>query len=120
MLEWSSKNFENVDKIRSNINNLVSTVQSEFEDAQIRIAVVAYRSYLNKDGEFKINNLTTNMSQVQTFLSNLNPTDDTITNEDVLDALGAIDKSLNLDWQASNKLIFQIGTLMDITFFYSF
>jgi len=109
LLEWSSKNFENVDKIRTNINNLVTKVQSEFVDAKMRIAIVAYRSYLNKDGEFKINNLTTNMSQVQTFLSNLDPTDDTISNEDVLDALGAIDKSLNLDWQASNKLIFQIG-----------
>ena len=84
-------------------------MKNKFNDAKIRVAIIAYRSFLDKDGEFKISNFTTNMSEIRSFLNNLNPTEDTIANEDVLDVLGSIDKSLSLDWQAANKLLFQIG-----------
>ena len=109
LLEWSSKNFKNVDVISQNLDSLVENMKNKFNDAKIRVAIIAYRSFLDKDGEFKISNFTTNMSEIRSFLNNLNPTEDTIANEDVLDVLGSIDKSLSLDWQAANKLLFQIG-----------
>jgi len=109
LLEWSSKNFKNVDAISQNLGSLVEKMKNKFNDAKIRVAIIAYRSYLNKDGEFKINNFTSNMSEVRSFLNNLNPIEDTVVNEDVLDVLASIDKSLSLDWQAANKLLFQIG-----------
>merc|ERR1711983_41182 len=109
LLEWSSKNFKNVDVISQNLDSLVENMKNKFNDAKIRVAIIAYRSFLDKDGEFKINNFTTNMSEIRSFLNNLNPTEDTIANEDVLDVLGSIDTSLSLDWQAANKLLFQIG-----------
>jgi len=109
LLEMSAKNSINVDTISKNIQGLVNEIQNKFQSAKVRIAVVGYRNYLDNDGEFKINNFTQDMNQVQTFLHNMNPTEDTISNEDVLDVLGAIDKSIDLDWQSANKFVYQIG-----------
>jgi len=106
MVEATTKNKENIKSLNKNIQTLVDGVKSEFPNVIVRVAIVAYRDYSDKGKHLKVYELTSNISQVKTFLSNLKPSDKGSKTEDVV---GAIEETLNLDWKSPNKHLFQMS-----------
>ena len=107
MIEATSRNLRNIKSFSNNLFSLVKEVKKEFKTAIVRAAVVAYRDYSDEGRHFKVNDFTTDMNHIQTFLSDIKSTKGKSGNEDVL---GAIGESLRLDWKSSNKLLYQIST----------
>ena len=107
MIEATSRNRRNIKSLSNNLFSLVKEVKKEFKTAIVRVAVVAYRDYSDEGRHFKVNDFTTDMNHIQTFLSEIKSTKRKSGNEDVL---GAIGESLRLDWKSSNKLLYQIST----------
>lgn len=106
MVEATTKNKENIKSLNKNIQTFVDGVKLEFPNVIVRVAIVAYRDYSDKGKHLKVYGLTSNISQVKAFLSNLKPSDKGSKTEDVL---GAIEETLNLDWKSPNKHLFQMS-----------
>jgi len=106
MIEATSSNLGNIKSLSNNLFPLVKEVKREFKNAVVRVAVVAYRDYSDEGKHFKVNDFTTDINHMQSFLSDIKPTKGKSGNEDVL---GAIEEALDLDWKSSNKLLYQIS-----------
>ena len=106
MVEATTKNKENIKSLNNNIQTLVDGVKLKFPNVIVRVAMVAYRDYSDEGKHLKVYGLTSNISQVKTFLSNLKPSDKGSNTEDVV---GAIEETFNLDWKSPNKHLFQMG-----------
>ena len=106
MVEATTKNEENIKSLNNNIQTLLDGVKLEFPNVIVRVAIVAYRDYSDEGKHLKVYGLTSNISQVETFLSNLKPSEKDSKTEDVV---GAIEETLNLDWKSPNKHLFQMS-----------
>jgi len=106
MVEATTKNKENIKSLNNNIQTLLDGVKLEFPNVIVRVAIVAYRDYSDEGKHLKVYGLTSNISQVETFLSNLKPSEKDSKTEDVV---GAIEETLNLDWKSPNKHLFQMS-----------
>ena len=97
---------ENLEAVEQNIADVVMKVKDTFFDIKVRVALVAYRDYSEADLHFEIMDFTENVTEFIHFISNVKAFYGGDIPEDVL---GALDKTINLDWKAANKLFFQIG-----------
>ena len=106
MLDATSSMELNLEAVEKNIEEVVMRVKDTFFDIKVRVALVAYRDYSEAALHFEIMDFTEDVTEFINFISNVKAFYGGDIPEDVL---GALDKTINLDWKAANKLFFQIG-----------
>ena len=106
MLDATSSMELNLVAVEKNIEEVVMRVKDTFFDIKVRVALVAYRDYSEAALHFEIMDFTEDVTEFINFISNVKAFYGGDIPEDVL---GALDKTINLDWKAANKLFFQIG-----------
>ena len=84
----------------------VNDVKNEFKENVIRMAFVAYRDYTERQYRIQIFDFTEDVDAFTVALGNIRAYRGGDYPEDVL---GGINATLGLNWQAANKLFFQIG-----------
>jgi len=95
-----------IETVKNEINDIVARVHSEFEDAVVRVAFVAYRDYGDGSKHFEIFDFTEDVTLFTDFVDGVSASGGGDFPEDVL---GAIDKTIQLTWKAANKIFFQCG-----------
>jgi len=106
MMDATGSMGSNIKRVKNEINNIVARVHSEFEDAVIRVAFVAYRDYGDRSKHFEIFDFTENITLFTDFLDGVRADGGGDGPEDVL---GAIDKTIKLTWKAANRIFYQCG-----------
>ena len=106
MLDATTSMGKNLRAVEENIASVVLRVKDAFTNITVRVALVAYRDHSEGSFEFKIMDFTRNVSEFIDVLNTVRPYKGGDIPEDVL---GALDKTIRLNWTASNKLFFQIG-----------
>ena len=108
MMDATGSMGSNIKRVKNEINNIVARVHSEFEDAVIRVAFVAYRDYGDRSKHFEIFDFTENITLFTDFLDGVRADGGGDGPEDVL---GAIDKTIKLTWKAANRIFYQCGMI---------
>ena len=106
MMDATASMGRNIASARRNVANIVNRIKSTFKSATVRVALVAYRDYTEGRRRFEILDFTDNVPRFVAFMGRVRAFRGGDISEDVL---GALDKTINLNWKAPNKLFFQIG-----------
>ena len=118
MLDATSSMEKNLKAVEDNIAEIVFKIRDAFDNILIRVALVAYRDFSEGGFHFKILDLTSDIEEFTRVLGGVRAYRGGDIPEDVL---GALDKTVNLNWEAANKLLFQIGRYcIHNTIFYEF
>lgn len=106
MMDATASMSANIAAAKAAISTIVKDVKDAFKSNIIRMAFVAYRDYTEGalrietfDFTDNITSFTDHLGQIRAFRGGDYP-------EDVL---GAINATMGLNWEAANKLFFQIG-----------
>ena len=113
MLDATASMGKNIRNTKNNIGRIVRQVKAAFPNAKVRMGLVAYRDWTDSRrvnrrgrGHFKIRNFTSDVRGFVRTVGSIRATGGGDYTEDVIGALG---KTLKLNWKAANKIIFQIG-----------
>ena len=106
MLDATSSMEKNLKAVEDNIAEIVFKIRDAFDNILIRVGLVAYRDFSEGGFHFKILDLTSDIEEFTRVLGGVRAYRGGDIPEDVL---GALDKTVNLNWKAANKLLFQIG-----------
>ena len=106
MMDATASMTRNIAAARRNVASIVAKIKDTFKTATVRVAIVAYRDYTEGKRRFQIMDFTDNIPQFIRFMGGVRAFRGGDIPEDVL---GALDKTINLNWKAANKLFFQIG-----------
>ena len=119
MMDATASMTSNIAAAKDNVAIIVNKVREAFKTATVRVAFVAYRDYSeNKPSciysgvrckQFEIFEFTENIPKFVEVLGKVRAYRGRDIPEDVL---GALSQTINLKWQAANKLFFQIGILL--------
>ena len=105
MIDATGSMGSNIAAVKKNVKNIAARVKNEFKGPTVRVAFVAYRDY--KDTKhFEILDFTENITSFTNFVGKVVASGGGDLPEDVL---GALNKTINLNWQEANKVFFQIG-----------
>ena len=107
---------EYIKAVKDGINSIVSKINSQFKDAVVRVAFVAYRDYGGGAKHFEILDFTEDKKKFTNFVEGVTASGGGDAPEDVL---GAIDKTINLNWTAANKIFYHAGKNVISKFFLS-
>ena len=110
MLDATRSMRKNLIAVEHNIGDVVRQVRAVFNNTNLRVALVAYRDYTNGAHHFRTMNFT---SSIQEFVSVLGQVRAFKGGDVPEDVLGALDKTINLDWKAANRIFYQIGMLCE-------
>ena len=108
MLDATSSMKKNLIAVEHNIGDIVRKVRSTFLNITVRVALVAYRDYTEGPHHFKTMNFTSSIREFVGVLGQVRAFKGGDIPEDVL---GALSKTINLDWEAANRIFYQIGML---------
>ena len=100
--------------VKDGINSIVSKINSRFKDAVVRVAFVAYRDYEGGAKHFEILDFTEDKKKFTNFVGGVTASGGGDAPEDVL---GAIDKTINLNWTAINRFFYHAGKNVISKFF---
>lgn len=91
--------------VKENVCNIIKETQNQFPGTQIRLAFLAYRD-INDHDRFEINDFTEDAQSIINFAQKLQAQGGADGPEDVN---GALQKSVELSWNSSARLIFHIA-----------
>jgi len=106
MMDATASMAANIAAAKASIATIVNDVKNEFKENVIRMAFVAYRDYTERQYRIQIFDFTEDVDAFTVALGNIRAYRGGDYPEDVL---GGINATLGLNWQAANKLFFQIG-----------
>ena len=98
--------------VKDGIRNIVERIHNKFKDAIVRVAFVAYRDYhtdTNAPKHFEILDFTESIEDFSEFVRRIRAGGGGDKPEDVL---GAINKTIHLNWTAANRIFYQIGKIL--------
>ena len=106
MMDATASMGANIARAKANIAEIVENVKNAFKDNVIRMGFVAYRDYTEGSGRIETFDFTDDIVKFSENLGKIKAERGADYPEDVL---GGINATLGLNWQAPNKLFFQIG-----------
>ena len=94
--------------VKDSINDIVLRIYNKYRGAIVRLAFVGYRDY-NIKNHFEILDFTDSIAEFSEFVGRIKAYSGGDHQEDVL---GAINKTIHLNWTAANRIFYQIGKIL--------
>lgn len=96
----------NIKAVKDGIQDIIKRIHKKFKDAIVRVALVAYRDFGDREKHFEIFDFTESIDQ---FSKNVEGITASGGHDHPEDVLGAINKTIHLNWMAANRIFYQIG-----------
>ena len=95
--------------VKNGIKDIAARIHKKFNDAIVRVAFIAYRDNNGNGMHFEILDFTESIEEFSEFVRRIRADGGGDKPEDVL---GAINKTIHLNWTAANRLFYQIGKVL--------
>ena len=95
--------------VKNGIKDIAARIHKKFNDAIVRVAFIAYRDNNGNGKHFEILDFTESIEEFSDFVRRIRANGGGDKPEDVL---GAINKTIHLNWMAANRLFYQIGKVL--------
>ena len=86
---------------KTEMNNIIKGVKTQFKDIKIRVAVIGYRDICDRNGEFSIFPFNSDINEVVRFLSTLQAYGG--GGDGPEDMAGAFNHALNQKWESESR-----------------
>ena len=95
-----------IQDVKNHISEMAKAIVDKFLNCTVRVGFVGYRDYTEGKMRLEVMNMTNQTSRFVDFVGNIKAFAGGDVPEDVL---GGLNKALDLNWKAKNKIIFHIG-----------